>query len=90
MNDDDCGGASQGSCIDIHVTSRPMKQCFCNQGWFGVGCANRKLKLKYSTMIFEYILQVLLSLILPLMLAAIHCTVVLVTTSKCGQRSSMM
>ena len=42
VDDSDCGGSSKGSCIDIEGTSRPMKQCFCNPGWHGVGCGSSK------------------------------------------------
>jgi len=36
----DCG--TQGTCIDNGGTTAPTKQCYCNAGWFGPGCAKSK------------------------------------------------
>lgn len=35
----DCG--TQGKCIDLQGTTLPRKQCYCNYGWYGVGCNKR-------------------------------------------------
>lgn len=37
INDEDCG--LQGKCIDLHGTSLPRRQCYCNFGWFGPNCS---------------------------------------------------
>lgn len=48
IKDDDCG--RRGRCIDIDATTAPRKQCFCQLGYFGPGCAQesalRKTELK--------------------------------------------
>ncbi|XP_023033743.1 uncharacterized protein LOC6638494 isoform X6 [Drosophila willistoni] len=35
----DCG--VQGKCIDLAGTSLPRRQCYCNYGWYGLGCQKR-------------------------------------------------
>ncbi len=42
-DDSDCGGSSQGSCIDLDAVSFPSKMCFCSPGWHGDNCAICKL-----------------------------------------------
>jgi len=39
ITDDDCG--AHGNCIDVKATSAPVKQCFCQLGFFGPGCGKR-------------------------------------------------
>ena len=41
IKDDDCG--RRGRCIDIDATTAPRKQCFCQLGYFGPGCAQGEL-----------------------------------------------
>ena len=43
IKDDDCG--RRGRCIDIDATTAPRKQCFCQLGYFGPGCAQGKMLL---------------------------------------------
>lgn len=40
VEDNDCG--DQGRCIDVHATTAPRKQCYCEPGWFGPACTKRK------------------------------------------------
>lgn len=44
VDDSDCG--DQGRCIDVHATSAPRKQCYCEPGWFGPACTKRELYFK--------------------------------------------
>jgi hypothetical protein len=37
VDDEDCG--RHGKCIDVEATTAPRKQCFCQHGFFGAGCA---------------------------------------------------
>ncbi|KAK2722151.1 hypothetical protein QYM36_002636 [Artemia franciscana] len=39
IDDRDCG--SHGKCIEIESTTSPGKQCYCEAGWFGPGCASK-------------------------------------------------
>ena len=39
IKDRDCGG--HGTCVNVKATSAPVKQCFCQLGFFGPGCATR-------------------------------------------------
>lgn len=41
VDDEDCG--RHGKCIDLEATTAPKKQCFCQAGFFGAGCAEGKL-----------------------------------------------
>jgi hypothetical protein len=43
LEDEDCG--RHGKCIDVEATSAPRKQCFCQAGFFGAGCAEGQQKL---------------------------------------------
>lgn len=43
VEDGDCG--DQGRCIDVHATSAPRKQCYCEPGWFGPACTKRELRI---------------------------------------------
>lgn len=40
VDDADCG--ILGTCVDHGGTTVPTKQCYCNAGWFGPGCAKSK------------------------------------------------
>ncbi|XP_018044703.1 PREDICTED: uncharacterized protein LOC108684748 isoform X3 [Atta colombica] len=39
VDDTDCG--ILGTCVDHGGTTVPTKQCYCDAGWFGPGCAKR-------------------------------------------------
>ena len=43
VDESDCNG--HGSCVDVQSTSYPIKQCYCNSGWFGQNCARCKILL---------------------------------------------
>ena len=40
VDDTDCG--ILGTCVDHGGTTVPTKQCYCDAGWFGPGCAKSK------------------------------------------------
>lgn len=52
LNDDDCG--AQGKCIDLHGTSLPKRQCYCNFGWFGPNCAKSMWFFPYFLFYLHY------------------------------------
>ncbi|XP_030851987.1 uncharacterized protein LOC578616 isoform X1 [Strongylocentrotus purpuratus] len=40
INEQNCGGASNGECVDLGITTYPRRQCFCKPGFFGKDCMN--------------------------------------------------
>ena len=40
VEDKDCG--RRGHCVDVKATTAPRRQCFCEVGFFGEGCAKGK------------------------------------------------
>lgn len=50
---DECWGHSDcgvhGRCIDVETTTHPMKQCFCEPGWFGKKCSKGEIQISFYT-----------------------------------------
>ena len=46
--DSDCG--NHGKCVDIHATTYPKMQCYCEQGWFGENCDKGINQISYTAM----------------------------------------